>query len=115
MYTNYTPKDGDRVGRHDWRLGEFITVAAVGRERFLASFGSGDEASHVIDSGWIKVEVPTPLPDCWYYVDRGGVVSYPCNTRAIAFDYPGMDALAVVHIWTDAYGVDHAEIERVTA
>ena len=57
---------------------------------------------------------PAPLADCWYYVTTAGRVSLPKDTRADAIDHAGMNVLAVVHIWTDSDGVDHAEIERVT-
>ena len=59
------------------------------------------------------METPTPLPEVWANLDADGcLVNY--STRERADKFPNRDRVAVVHIWTDSDGVDHAEIERVT-
>jgi len=113
MDTNYTPKVGDRV-RHDaWGKGDTARVTAVGERKVLMVRGLLPEASWDICQRWHKVE--TPLPEQWFNVYPGNI-GWPAYSHGItAEESAGDHRIAVLHIWTDADGVDHAEIERVTA
>jgi hypothetical protein len=112
MNNEYTPQVGDRVRRHYWRRG-YIDVQHVGNAYFMGINSAGEEVARRLDEDWVKVGTPAPLPDFWSNVDRWGVAGI-WRDRAGADKYAINDRLAVVHIYTDADGVDHADIHRVT-
>jgi len=118
MSAAYVPQVGDRVRRTNWSDRLYMDVEYVGRSLVVGADPDGREMTATLSSTtsgeWVKVETPAPLADCWYYVTKTGLVSPPKDSRAIAFDHAGVHVPAVVHIWTDSDGVDHAEIERVT-
>ena len=114
MSAAYVPQVGDTVCRYDWPPNESIVVTAVGRDRFLALFDSGTEVSYEIGGDWIKVVKPTPLPEQWINVYPGNI-GWPAYSQGLtAEECAGDHRLAILHIWTDANGVDHADIERVS-
>ena len=116
--TKYVPQVGDTVRRDIWTDPCLsVKVTAVGRNRFLAINAEDDELSYPthLDWVWVKVETPAPLPDRWINVHpRGLGATYPPTQASANFGaLPGR--IAVLHIWTDADGVDHADIERLTS
>jgi len=113
MDTNYTPKVGDRVRRAGFHHDQWFDVTAVGLVCFLGTESDGFESAEPIGADWVRVETPTPLPECWVNVTTTGLGNdWP--TRAETDEVAGRNTVAVLHVWTDADGVDHAEIERVT-
>jgi len=114
MHNPYRPVAGDRIRRPWWKPGHHRDVKYVGAFYLIADNDLGDEVVDDVTGEWIKVEIPAPLPDQWSNVDRWGVTGTWCD-RAGADEYAPDDRIAVVHIYTDADGVDHADIERVTA
>ena len=118
MSAAYVPQVGHRARRTNWSDRLYMDVEYVGRSFVVGVDPDGREMTATLSSTtsgeWVKVETPAPLADCWYYVTTAGFVSLPKDSRAIAIAIAAVHALAVVHIWTDSDGVDHAEIERVT-
>ena len=113
MTAAYVPQVGDTV-RHPAWPSETLAITAVGRDHLLAINEHGTEIKYVLSDKWVKVETPTPLPEWWINVYPSNIgTCFPC--RADAQRYVMSERIAVLHIWTDADGVDHAEIERVTA
>lgn len=116
--SGYRPEVGDIVTAP--LMGYNIRVTAVGEEYLLAKSctpieGDDDDESFwkIDDVGWewIKVEPSRPLPERWWYIhckDGRGSVSV-ASASPIRPQGPNV---AVLHIWTDEHGVDHAEIER---
>jgi len=113
MDTNHTPEVGDRVRRASWVPSmDAVDVTAIGRYRFLGVDSDG-EFPYDIDDNWVKVIKPTPLPEQWLNVYPGNI-GWPAYGHGFtAEECAGDHRIAVLHIWTDADGVDHAEIERV--
>jgi len=112
MDTNYTPKVGDSVRRASWMPSmHSVDVTAIGRYRFLGVDSDG-EFPHDLNGKWIKVETPLPLPEQWSNVYPDGF--WQSHTTAVSAGVNSHDGrIAVLHIWTDADGVDHAEILRI--
>ena len=108
----YVPQVGDRVRWDWWGPDESLHVDFVGQERIFGTFNDGSEGSYSLDCRWIKVETPTPLPDGCINVYASASGLWFSNRRQ-AESYSRHGRIAVVHIWTDSDGVDHAEIERV--
>ena len=112
MTAAYVPQVGDTV-QHPVFPSQALAVVAVGRHHMLAVNEHGDEVTYLLATKWTRVVKPTPLSNCWYYTTASGFLSYPKDSRAIALDHASGYAAAILHIWTDADGVDHAEIERI--
>ena len=113
MTAAYVPKVGDRVRAATWSARSYMDVVAVGQMAVFGIDEVGDEWCPDLDREWIKVETPTPLPERWANVYPDGIwqdhkTALSANTNATY-----RNRMAVLHIWTDADGVDHAEIERV--
>ena len=110
------------VDRDGWmgyldETGEMSCVAADRRDARLAK--SGQRAIWPEGHGVAVIEdipKPEPLPNRWVNLYDGDPFwGFP--DRAAADDGEGMKCgwtrIGVLHLWTDADGVDHAEIERV--
>ena len=112
MSAPYVPQVGDRVRTARWSDTSYMDVIAVGQTAIFGIDEDGDEWCPDLDVEWLKVETPTPLPERWLNFDSIGIQNnYP--TRAQADAVAADDRIALIHIWTDADGVDR--IERVTA
>ena len=112
MTAAYVPVKGDRVRRPEWVSRNHMDVLFVGGQMVFGTNQSGFEFTSGVEGEWVKVETPTPLPETWMNAYPNGLAtSY--RTREIANDYADESRIALVHIWTDADGVDR--IERVTA
>ena len=108
----YVPQVGDTVRRPLWAPStDPVEVTATGRRRFLGLDSSG-EYPYDIDGGWVKVVKPLPLPERWINTYANGRACAHF-TRQEANHASMRERIAVLHIWTDADGNDHAEIERV--
>ena len=113
MTAPYVLVKGDRVRRESWGCGEYVDVDHVGRNVVVGIDECDSERTMVLSVGeWIKVETPTPLPERWINAYPEGYGS-ACWTRQSADRWADGTRIALVHIWTDADGVDR--IERVTA
>jgi len=107
---SYTPQVGDRVHLYHWPKDYTAEVLFVGdRQVFLRDIG-GQEDSFYINLDWIKVETPSPLPERWINLYERCSVTHV--SRRDASNGADDKRIAVIHIWTDKHGVDHAEIER---
>lgn len=108
MTGRYIPQVGDRVRHEEWDAGCWCDVLAIDGGDIFARTELGDAEVWTMGDGWRKVEAPTPLPDAWFntYATSG------YETRQMADGWANDDRIAVVHIWTDADGNDHADIER---
>ena len=112
MTAAYVPVKGDRVRRPAWSDAEYFLVLNVARNTFHCVDADGGEWSITLDGEWVKVETPTPLPELWINAYPDSYIrAHDTSTEAQrhALD----NRIALVHIWTDADGVDR--IERVTA
>ena len=114
MTADYTPQVGDRVRRESWSASTpSVDVTAIGSYRFLGVDRDG-EFPYDMDGEWVKVVEPTPLPERWANVYPDGVgLDYARRSGTDEVTRVN-ERIAVLHIWTDADGVDHGEIERVT-
>ena len=111
MTAPYVPQVGDTVRHPAWRS-ETVTVTAIGKRCLLAVDQNDREFSYDISNSWVKVETPTPLPERWANVYPDGF--WQSHATAMAARRNGHAArIAVLHIWTDTDGNDHADIERV--
>ena len=141
MTAAYVPVKGDRIRRADWPTTEYLDVDYVGSSIIVGTDSSGDEVTAStgtewldvlcvggqqvfgidndgdewcpnLEGEWIKVETPTPLSEMWVNCYPNGHGS-TFETRQDANNWASTNRIALVHIWTDADGVDR--IERVTA
>jgi hypothetical protein len=119
MTERYTPAVGHMVRQSGWGDADTLEVTAVGRFKFLTLTLDGiQEQSWNLAGEWVQVVQPKPLTETWAGVAaRGGTYSFMGATSAATAAVGcrqawGTSPLAIVHIWTDADGVDHAEIER---
>ena len=115
MTAAYVPVKGDRIRRADWSGNEYMDVDYVGRSIIVGIDWGGNEmtASRYNTLGeWIKVEAPAPLTQKWGNFYPNGAAHF-YDTKEIADTYADKTRIALVHIWTDADGVDR--IERVTS
>ena len=111
MTAAYVPIKGDRIRRTRWLDVEYLDVIEVGRTQIFGVAEDGDELMCPLDGEWIKVKTPRPLPEQWLNAYEDWASAY--STRELADGYAADHRIALVHIWTDADGVDR--IERVTA
>ena len=112
MSAAYVPQVGDTV-RHDaWSEGDTARVTAVGERKVLMVRGLLPEASWDLCHQWHKVVKPKPLPERWVNLTTRGLGN-DYSSKADADEVAASHRLAILHIWTDADGVDHADIERV--
>lgn len=131
--SGYTPQVGDRVRDTGWRTTDDqrdLIVTGVGRHNFTAVPVDSDpddvRKERLVGFGewWEKVEMPKALPDRWiavlgsheiesFYRWSSGHLSRPAAIDYAATVFPESPLLAIVHVWTDEHGTDHAEIERV--
>jgi len=114
MSAAYVPQVGDTV-RHPAWPSEILTITAVGRHHLLAVNEQGTEIKYVIAGTWVKVVKPTPLPYALINVHpafTSGSLWTRRDADRIAGQHPD-HRIAVIHLWTDEEGVDHADIERV--
>jgi hypothetical protein len=89
MSDEYVPAVGDMVRKPYWADAyEPLEVIAVGRSTFLTlTIDHSDiERQWSLKDEWVQVVKPAPLTETW----------------------------EIIHTWTDADGVDYAEIRRVT-
>jgi len=109
----YVPQAGDTIRHEVWAPGDTALITAVGRTHMLLSRnGAPDREAWQIRNHWIKVETPLPLPEQWSNVYPDGF--WQSHTTAMSARVNSHDGrIAVLHIWTDADGVDHAEILRI--
>jgi hypothetical protein len=123
MSYKYIPAVGHMVRKAHWGDVDELEVTAVGRFEFLTLTLNGrDEQSWKLASEWVQVVKPEPLTETWVCVSTQGVESLhndrSANDAATAVEKCEWvwfaQPVAVVHIWTDAEGADHAEVERVT-
>jgi len=114
MSADYVPQVDDRVRRYDWTNGNHMDVDYVGRTIIAGTDRFGNEWSTGLDGDWIKVETPTPLPERWANVYPDGIWQDHKSARSANTNATHKNRLAILHIWTDANGVDHADIERVS-
>ena len=115
--SGYTPQVGDRVQSRI--TGIQFDVRAVGRHKFFAvrvggepSLAHDEMALSIQGYDWEKVETPEPIPEMWINAYATGLGSYR-DSRTEADAMSNAKRLAVVRVWTDEHGTDHAEIERV--
>jgi hypothetical protein len=114
MHNPYRPVAGDRIRRPWWKPGHHRDVKHVGAFYLIADNDLGDEVVDDVTGEWIKVETPAPLPETWLNVTTSGFGGSYVD-RLAAEQFARGHRIAVVHIYTDADGVDHADIERVTS
>jgi len=119
MTEKYTPQVGDIVRSQHWYEFDHCEVLDVGREQMLIRRLSDDrEWAPLIDQEWVKVEPVKPLADRWYYSVGGGFLGGDRNdgsaaeAMAVCLRRHDTEADAVIHIWTDDDGTDHAKIVR---
>lgn len=84
---------------------------------YLTQCGQTLDIPDDVQPGWVGIPEdlprPEPPPERWINVyNFPSYLGWPSRARADAEAAP--NRLAVLHVWTDADGVDHAEIERVT-
>ena len=112
MTAAYVPVKGDRVRHTSWADTEWLDVLCVGGQQVFGIDADGDEWSITLIGDWIKVETPPRLPERWVNLTTRGLGN-DYGIRADADEVASSSRLAVLHIWTDSDGEDHAEIERV--
>ena len=112
MTAAYVPVKSDRCRRPEWASGNHMDVLFVGGQMVFGTNQSGFEFTSGVDGVWIKVKTPTPLTQKWGNFYPNGAAHF-YDRKAIADNYADDTRIALVHIWTDADGVDR--IERVTA
>lgn len=112
MNDTYRPQVGDMVREASW-TSPAVEVMYVGTNLFVGNDGTYEDC-WPLDNDWIKVEPKVPLPDRWVNVWNDGLGASSNSTKEDAdlFFHHG-HRIAVIHIYTDAEGVDHADIERV--
>ena len=113
MTGDYIPQVGDRVRRSSWAETEWLDVLCVGGQQVFGIDNEGEEWCPDLDGDeWINVVNLKPLPERWSNVYPDGF--WQSHTTAMSARVNSHDGrIATLHIWTDADGVDHTEIERV--
>ena len=109
MTAAYVPQVGDRIRLQHW-VHDWIDVKYVSRELVIGVDGYGNERMPWLSEPWVKAV--EPLPERWSNVYPDGF--WQSHETAISARRNGhVGRIAVLHIWTDTDGNDHAEIERV--
>jgi hypothetical protein len=112
----YRPQVGDLIKLSNWKSDDIVEVLYVGNRIMLTrDTKTGYESSFGIDvNEWIKVEKPIPLMEIWGNIYSGSSDIVTHSSLAAANRTADSDRLAILHIYTDADGVDQAEITRIT-
>ena len=111
-------KPGDRIVRndcYDCELGLFVGRTSDGD--LVTEDRDGSLSTWKGSNRWFRLDpkpTPPPLPEYWmnYYAHNGWWGNHH-KTEEAARDARARGCLAVIHVWTDDDGNDHAEIERV--
>jgi len=88
-----------------------MDVDYVGRTLIVGIDEEGHERMMPLETDWVKVVKPTPLPNLWVNAYPTGE-AYGWNTRARADGFARDGRMVLLHIWTDADGED--QMERMT-